>query len=74
MHKHQCPDCGCVWEHDEIFMCIQSAHKCPRCGTEQVRKYFGTDPSEFFHTCTLSDTRPVVMLSLETHPIKKPAP
>lgn len=56
MHKHQCPECRCVWQHerpalgapDECHTRFNDvAHDCPKCGTEETFKYHGPKPAEF---------------------------
>lgn len=37
-HKHACPKCGFVWEHEDALTCRRTepervaAHTCPECG------------------------------------------
>lgn len=42
-HKHQCPACGCIWEHGDDCVDSESAHTCPRCGERQWFKYNGPE-------------------------------
>ena len=45
-HKHQCPDCGTVWEHSDFCAGSDEAHSCPKdgCGGVSWRKYDGPLP------------------------------
>jgi hypothetical protein len=52
MHKHRCPRCFYIWEHNDTCAWIdeyifETSHTCPRCNTHDVvDKYFGvTTPS-----------------------------
>lgn len=57
MHKHQCKQCGCIWQHPETNQADQEMHTCPRCHTplEDVfdgmlatwPEYRGDLPAEF---------------------------
>jgi hypothetical protein len=48
-HRHQCPQCHTVWEHDNESA-VRDAHRCPssECGffekPTSYRKYVGDDP------------------------------
>lgn len=47
-HKHKCPTCGYVWEHDPdglTFFTNKRAHKCVKCGDYSWSWYHGDDPS-----------------------------
>lgn len=48
MHKHKCPSCAHIWEHETAALrgnkeLYDAAHHCPRCGTEQFYKHFEPD-------------------------------
>lgn len=47
-HSHECPGCGCVWEHLGDSGGIEWAHHCPNCGAEQYTRYAGGKPVDFF--------------------------
>jgi hypothetical protein len=48
-HKHECSECGFVWNHrrsdiqDELY---DLAHTCLQCGSEQKMKYHGEAESK----------------------------
>ena len=48
-HRHECPECGFVWEHSDECRntCTQEEfhklHKCPECGERQSFKYSGVN-------------------------------
>lgn len=44
-HRHQCPKCSFVWEHDSETTGRTPGHQCPSCGTAQYVKYFGEEPA-----------------------------
>lgn len=51
-HKHLCPKCATVWEHDRYFIkkrypILEKAHECPKCGTYNGVIYKGDLPVEF---------------------------
>jgi predicted RNA-binding Zn-ribbon protein involved in translation (DUF1610 family) len=56
-HKHRCPSCGTVWEHEDKCaqtdeQAFQIAHTCPHCGKPRVQaKYFGDNPTNAMQTC-----------------------
>ncbi len=31
-HRHQCTECGCIWEHPNSRQGDGDAHTCPGCG------------------------------------------
>lgn len=46
-HKHKCPDCATIWEHerppdDTSEEEYHRLHNCPECGRNQRRIYFAT--------------------------------
>ncbi len=41
-HKHKCPECDWVWEHDGYGEDLPpDAHRCHRCGTGRWLRYYG---------------------------------
>lgn len=46
MHRHQCPDCGTVWEHSDDNSGIKFAHTCPGCGCYKPGAWFLSDSGE----------------------------
>jgi predicted RNA-binding Zn-ribbon protein involved in translation (DUF1610 family) len=40
-HKHQCEECGTVWEHSNMCAGDDDAHMCPDCGESQYYHYDG---------------------------------
>lgn len=40
-HNHRCQNCGLVWSHSDLMAGDEEAHKCPRCGKTEWRKYNG---------------------------------
>lgn len=57
-HKHKCPNCGTVWEHQERCGFLTSeifdaSHTCPACGIEHVTfKYLGSEVSTVRQECS----------------------
>lgn len=61
-HKHKCPSCNFVWDHnpndmqdDELYA---RGHRCVKCGTEQREKYFGPDSSKCLNNGARIQYRP----------------
>ena len=48
-HKHQCPDCGLIWEHNGDSGGLDWAHRCPHCKAEQYNRYHGKLPAIRWH-------------------------
>jgi hypothetical protein len=51
-HKHKCPRCGCIWEHDDALAVADcdvhdAAHRCPACGTWETERYDGAEPAAY---------------------------
>jgi|GEM_PF-6775771 hypothetical protein len=47
VHKHKCPNCRYIWEHDAADITYandEAEHTCPSCGTEQRWHYCGPEP------------------------------
>lgn len=46
-HKHQCPDCETVWEHNALASGIDALHACPKagCGGRSFMLYDGDEPA-----------------------------
>lgn len=42
-HKHECPECGAVWEHSNRCVNDEQAHHCPKpgCSGASWRHYEG---------------------------------
>jgi predicted nucleic acid-binding Zn-ribbon protein len=40
-HKHECQECGTVWEHPDTLHGDEEAHCCPNCRVQQWWKYNG---------------------------------
>jgi len=40
-HRHECPNCGTIWEHSDAWWDIDKTHHCPTCSREQLYKYNG---------------------------------
>lgn len=41
-HRHKCPKCSTVWEHESKLLpdvLFRPAHTCPKCGTFETRKF-----------------------------------
>lgn len=65
-HRHQCPECGTVWEHenppeDDVSTeaerdLYRSRHKCPGCGCGERWRYTGplppAEPGEPWPVCS----------------------
>lgn len=53
MHKHKCPKCGTVWEHEEHCGGSELAHRCPTlgCGEEVYWHYDGSTPPTYLQSC-----------------------
>jgi len=52
-HKHLCPKCKIVWEHDandfESSQEFHDAHNCPDCGERETWKYWGSKAPDYEH-------------------------
>lgn len=54
-HRHECPDCGTIWNHDPNSIEMQNeiayelSHHCPNCGAEQRYVYDGFEESHCMH-------------------------
>lgn len=44
-HKHQCSDCGSIWEHSDLCVADETVHTC-KCGHKQWKKYNGPIPPD----------------------------
>jgi len=44
-HRHKCPKCGVIWEHDAIPLRV--AHTCLDCGGVTFEKYFGAEKPKY---------------------------
>ena len=53
-HRHECGDCGYVWEHSNKCRGNDAAHQCPKCGEEEWGQYFGEKPPTNNYTSTRS--------------------
>jgi predicted RNA-binding Zn-ribbon protein involved in translation (DUF1610 family) len=40
-HLHRCQNCGTIWGHGDVLVEDVEAHKCPKCGAQQWRKFSG---------------------------------
>lgn len=57
MHKHQCPQCGVIWEHNDACAFFDSeifdaSHRCGICGIVVTRKYYGDAVAQIRQQCT----------------------
>src|SRR4051812_15049713 len=42
-HKHECPDCGTVWEHPNTRAGDDDAHTCPSCKVMMPHPWYHYD-------------------------------
>lgn len=42
-HKHECPDCGAIWEHPNARSGDADAHVCPSCKVQMPTPWFRYD-------------------------------
>lgn len=45
LHKHCCPDCFHVWEHQDTMRGNREAHTCIKCGSQCWLHYHGDAPA-----------------------------
>lgn len=53
LHKHLCPKCAIVWEHDpndfDSSEEFELSHKCPVCNARETWKYLGSKSADYCH-------------------------
>jgi predicted RNA-binding Zn-ribbon protein involved in translation (DUF1610 family) len=51
LHKHKCPSCGYIWQHEDSCINNTPEHTCRKCQTEVWYWYEGDMPAVETHLC-----------------------